>query len=113
MFEMACISKLKIEHQIKCSITVDSTVIEALNQRLHNRQINGWTSIESSIVQAYACATDESTVILIILKKKRIKISRCRFSANVVLSKFPALCQIFMCKTVLIFPNIYIIHKRN
>ena len=66
MFEMACISKLEIEHQIECSITVDSTVIEALNQRLHNRQINGWTSIESTIVQAYACATVESTVILII-----------------------------------------------
>ena len=52
MFETACISKFEIDHQIDGSASVDSTVVQAWNQRLRKRWFDDYTSADSTVGQA-------------------------------------------------------------
>ena len=100
--------------------SIKSTVAQASYQRLCERWIDDCTIVKSTVGQGPNQRLYKRTLVqqsnrrlYWLFLKKRIKIFRCPFSAKVVLWMFPALCQVFMCETVLIFPNIYIIHKRN
>ena len=72
------------KRQIDGYTSVDITVIQALNRRLSKGRINGWTSVKLTIVQASNRRLQSSNwrlYWLIFLKK--CKIFRCPFNATV------------------------------